>query len=382
MTMIRSSILAILMAALLAGCNPQKAEVPESPLRPVKVVTVTPTATSRPLEYSGSVHARYETAAGFRVAGKVVERSVDIGDHIQVGQILARIDATDYKLAVDSATAAVTASQRQVETADLALKRAQQLSANKWVAQAQLDQAQLAYNQAAANRDAAQAQLEQARNQVGYSELKADRAGIVTAVTTEAGQVVAAGSPVVTIAADGDKEVAIAVPETDILAFHQGQIVGVSLWADENRKLSGTVREVAGSADPASRTFAVRVALPADPRVLLGMTASVHASESTGAMGYSLPLTALTVNEENKNIVWTVSPADQTVHARNVSVGAFSPTGVQIASGLADGDLVVVAGTQFMTENLKVKMSVASQDAAAIPANAATEYAGSFNQVR
>lgn len=380
--MIRNSIFPILVAVILAGCNQQKAEVPDNPIRPVKVVEVAPVAASRELEFSGAVRARYETAAGFRIAGKIVARNVDIGDHVQVGQILARADATDYKLAVDSATAAVTANQRQVETADLALKRAQQLFAGKWVAQAQLDQAQLAYNQATANRDAASAQLEQARNQVDYTELKADRAGIVTAISAEAGQVVAAGSPVVTISADGDKEVAIAVPETDILAFHPGQLVEVGLWSDATRKLNGTVREVAGSADPASRTFAVRVSLPADERVLIGMTASVRASEPTVGMAYNIPLTALAVDDQNKDIVWTVAPGDQTVHARSVSVGAFSDTGVQIASGLGAGDLVVVAGTQFMTENLKVKLPSPSAEEAYLPAVLAADNTGSSNPTR
>ncbi|RWX68899.1 efflux RND transporter periplasmic adaptor subunit, partial [Mesorhizobium sp. M2A.F.Ca.ET.039.01.1.1] len=269
---------AVIAAVLgLAGCSQEKAEVVQEVVRPVKVVEIGEAQTTRQLDYSGSVRARTEMNLGFRIAGKVTERLVDIGQHVDEGDVLARIDPADYELSVKSAAASLDAAERQVETVDLARKRAEQLYAKNFAPKSQLDQVRLTYDQAVANRDAARSTLAQAQNQVQYADLKASKNGIVTAISADVGQVVAAGTPVMTVAVDGEKEVSIAVPEMDIAGFKPGKEVKASFWSDEGLTLDGKVREVAGSADPQSRTFAVRVSLPNDPRVLLGMTANVQA---------------------------------------------------------------------------------------------------------
>ncbi|SSC67900.1 efflux RND transporter periplasmic adaptor subunit [Ciceribacter selenitireducens] len=355
--MSQRAFLTLLLVAALAGCSAETAEAPKETVRPVKVVEVAEAATTRELSYSGAVRARSEAPAGFRVGGKVVERAVNIGDRVRAGDVLARLDATDYALSVTSARANLIAAERQVETADFARKRAEQLFKQQVAAKAQLEQAQLSYNQAVAARDSARSVLAQAENQVGYAVLAADKDGIVTATHADAGQVVAAGSPVVTVAVDGEKEVSIAVPESDVLAFTPGKVVEVGLWSDRTVALKGAVREVAGSADPASRTFAIRISLPSDQRVLLGMTATVKAVADSDQPLFSLPLSALTRDPSDRPIVWTVDPVGRTVHQRPVSVVDFSEAGVRVSDGLKAGDLVVVAGTQFMTENLKVKLA-------------------------
>lgn len=350
-------LLPLIVAAVLTGCSEEKkAEVHEEVLRPVKVVEITPADSDRALNYSGAVRARREIASGFRVAGKVTERRVDIGQHVSEGDLLARLDPTDYQLQVAAAEAALTAAERGVETAQLTLDRARQLYGNQVAAKSQLDQAELSFNQAVATRDSSKAQLDQARNQVSYTDLKADRAGIVTATSAEPGQVVSAGSPVVTVALDGEKEVLIAVPETDIRHFEPGTAVDVGIWSDSNLRLSGKVREIAGSADTTSRTFAVRVSLPQDARVLLGMTASVSVTAKGENSRFDLPLSALAKTPEGASIVWTVDRVNETVHSRPVTLADFSDSGVRVTDGLKPGDLVVAAGTQFMTENLKVKL--------------------------
>ena len=316
----------LVMTIALAACSDDKAEVSQAPaLRPVKVVEVDAASPAREMRYSGAVKARSEAATGFRVAGKIIERNVDIGDRVNPGDVLARIDATDYELQVRSAEASLASAQRQVETTEFALTRAEALYKQQVTTKAQLEQAQLSYNQATATRDSARSTLEQARNQVGYSELKADKPGIVTAINADAGQVVSAGSPVVTVAADGVT-------------------------------LKGTVREVAGSADASSRTFAVRISLPEDARVLLGMTAGVIATTPTADNHYSLPLSALARDPGQQTIVWTVERLDGTVHARPVKVAEFTDVGIKISEGIRPGDLVVAAGTQFMAEDMKVKL--------------------------
>jgi RND family efflux transporter MFP subunit len=359
---------------LLSACSDEKAETAPEIIRPVKIMTVAESRSSRALDYSGTIRARTETALGFRVSGKITDRLVDVGDHVETGETLARIDTTDYALSVRSAEANLAATDRQVETADLARERAKTLFSREVSSKSQLEQADLVYNQAVATRDAARSALEQARNQVSYGALTADRSGIVTAVSAEVGQVVSAGAPVVTVAADGDKEVLIAVPETDILAFRPGKSVDVTLWASEGRTLPGTVREIAGSADARSRTFAVRVSVPDGDGILLGMTARVAATEDTGRALVSIPLAALAKNGD-ASIVWTIAPgstgSEASVTARTVTVADYAGADVRIAQGLSPGDRVVTAGTQFMREDLKVKLPGIVTDPSRISLNTA-----------
>ncbi|PBB93883.1 efflux transporter periplasmic adaptor subunit [Mesorhizobium sp. WSM3864] len=367
-------VVGVVVAALgLAGCSQEKKAESQEVIRPVKVVEIGEAETTRQLDYSGSVRARTEMNLGFRIAGKVTERLVDIGQHVNEGDVLARVDPSDYELSVKSAEASLDAAERQVETVDLARKRAEQLYAKNFAPKSQLDQAVLSYDQAVATRDAARSTLAQAQNQVHYTDLKASKAGIVTAISADIGQVVGAGTPVMTVAVDGEKEVLIAVPEMDIAGFRPGKEVKASFWSDDALTLDGKVREVAGSADPQSRTFAVRVSLPNDPRVLLGMTANVAATVGSKAQLVSIPLTAM-AEKDGKHIVWTVDRASDTVHPRPIKVANFTADGVAVAEGLKQGDVVVAAGTQFMTDNLKVKPSgdAAQQSASAEDDVAAT----------
>ena len=362
----------LIVAALgLAACSQEKAASVAEVIRPVKVVEIGEAQTTRQLDYSGSVRARVEMNLGFRVAGKVTERLVDIGQHVNAGDVLARIDPSDYELSVKSAQANLDAAERQVEIVDIAKKRAEQLYAKTFAPKSQLDQATLTYDQAIATRDSARSALSQAQNQVQYADLKASKDGIVTAVAADVGQVVAAGTPVMTVAVDGEKEVLIAVPEMDIAGFRPGKEVKASFWSDDALTLQGKVREVAGSADAQSRTFAVRVSLPNDPRVLLGMTANVAATVGSKAQLLSIPLTAM-AEKDGKQIVWTVDRASDTVHPRPIKVASFTADGVAVADGLKQGDVVVAAGTQFMTENLKVKLSSDAQQSASAEDDVAT----------
>ncbi|TKT74758.1 efflux RND transporter periplasmic adaptor subunit [Aquamicrobium sp. LC103] len=347
-----------LIAALgiaVSACSEAKTETVKEIVRPVKVVEIANGGDSREVDYSGSVKARTEMNLGFRVAGKVTERLADIGDKVKPGDVLARIDSTDYELAVNTAKANLAAAEKQVETAGLVKQRVEQLFAKRVASQANVDEALLSHQQAIATRDAARSSLQQADNQVAYSELKADQNGIVTAVSADRGQVVAIGTPVVTVAVDDEKEIQIAVPEGDVAHFRPGKAVKVGFWTDDRLRLDGTVREVAGSADPRSRTFSVRISLPDDPRVLLGMTATVRAAVDAERTLVSVPLEAL-ADKDGKRIVWVVDRGSSTVHARDIEVADFTSNGVRVTEGLRPGDVVVAAGTQFMAENLKVKL--------------------------
>ncbi len=346
-------VLAVSLAAL-AGCSEEKqASTPD--VRPVKVVTVAAPDEGRLLQYSGAVKARREIALGFRVDGKITERLVDVGQRVKSDDLLARLDPVDYELSVRQAEAELASAQKQVDITRLALRRAEILQEKNVTSQSSLEQSQLSQDQAVAARDAAVSALEQARNKVAYASLKAGVDGIVTAVNAEAGQVVAAGSSVVTVAADGAKEVEIAVPEVDIAQFSPGKVVKITFWSTSGLTLDGKVREIAGSASSQSRTFAVRVSLPDDPQVRLGMTATVRANTDGATPAYVLPLPAL-AKQDGKPVVWVFDQTTGTVHMRPITVGGFSDDGVRVTEGIAEGDVVVAAGTQFMREDMKIRL--------------------------
>src|SRR5690606_33790581 len=278
---------AVAALTVLAACTQEQADVePEDPLRPVKTVEIGQPDQGWRMDYAGAVKARTEMALGFRVGGKITERGVDIGQHVGPGDVLARLDATDYELSVRSAQASLAAAKKQEEIAALARNRAESLFSKKIASRSDLEQALLAHEQAISSREAAEANLDQARNQAAYTALQSDLSGIVTAIGADRGQVVSAGTPVVHLAVDGAREVEIAVPEMDISHFSAGKTVKASFWSEPGLSLEGTVREIAGSASPQSRTFAVRVSLPNDPRILLGMTAMIEASEESGVPTY------------------------------------------------------------------------------------------------
>ncbi len=357
----------IMTAALATGCSEEESKA-EPVVRPVKVIEVAAVEKGRKLEYSGAVKARYEINLAFRVNGKITERPVDVGDRIRPGDVLARLDSADYELAVTRAEADLRSAAKQVGTLKLFKQRAETLYAKNAASKSELDQRTLAYDQALSTEQSAISALEQAKNQVAYTRLYADMVGIVTTVNGEPGQVVGSGTPVVTIAMDGEKEVQVAVPETEIANFATGAAVKVRFWSQQGMVLDGTVREVAGSADPRSRTFSVRVRIPDDPRVLLGMTATIETEVGGGSAGFDVPLSALAETGDGP-VVWVVDREAGTVHPRSVRLGEFSDNGVRVSEGLSPGEMVVSAGTQFMSDSLKVKVS--PEDAQQAAANAA-----------
>lgn len=340
---------------VLAGCSEEKKPETAEVLRPIKVAEIGAADEGRALVYSGSVRARKQMDLGFRVAGKITERLVDVGERVTPGTVLARLDAVDLQLAVRRAEADLASADKQVEISALARRRAENLAAKNIAPQAELEQSVLAADQALSARQSAVSALEQARNQVAYAELKSDVNGIVTGVSAEAGQVVAAGTTVISVAVDGEKEIEIAVPENDIAQFRPGKDVKATFWSYRDLTLEGKVREVSGSANTQSRTFMVRVSLPDDEQLRLGMTGMITARTDGAVAAYSVPLAAVT-EKDGKKIVWIVDKAKGTVHARPVTVAGFADDGVRIADGVKPGETVVAAGTQFMSEDMKVRV--------------------------
>ena len=342
------------LLVLLAACS-KPAPAPE-PIRAVKVVTVGASGVQASYEYAGEVRARVESRLGFRVAGKIIKRQAELGQRVKAGQILAQLDPQDYKLAADSARAAVSAAATNRDLAAADFKRFQGLKEQNFISGAELDRREAALKAAEAQVSQAQAQLANLGNQVGYANLVADVAGIVTAVDAEVGQVVAAGSPVVRIAQDGPRDVVFSVPEDKIATVAVGTALKARSWnGDAAAPQMGKVRELAASADPLTRTYQAKLALEANANLPLGATVYVlpgNASSSLAAI--KLPTSALMQSAQGATTVWLVDPAAMTVKPVTVNVATADGNEAVIASGVKPGDLVVSAGIHVLAPGQKV----------------------------
>ncbi|MEJ2123498.1 MAG: efflux RND transporter periplasmic adaptor subunit [Alphaproteobacteria bacterium] len=343
---------------ILSACQDDKS-ASDSHVRPVKAIVVHKVTGAITRTFSGAVRARVESKLGFRVPGKILERKVDIGDSVKAGQVIARLDDKDMMLNLNSAKANVAAAKSRFTVAATALNRAQFLFARGHTPKAVIDQRQLEFDAADSSLKAAQAQAQQAENTTKYATLTAPDSGIVSAVHAEAGQVVAAGTPVISLAETGAIEVALAVPEQDVTQLTIGAAVDLSLWADSSLKAKGRIREIAGQADPASRTYAVRVAIIDPPATIrLGMTASATLRLGKRPPRIIVPISAITQIDDD-NVVYVADRKSFKVEPRKVTLAGLTDNGVKIASGLRPGDIVVTAGVQFLKPGKKVKLSEA-----------------------
>jgi RND family efflux transporter MFP subunit len=347
--------LSLAVALLAAACA--KAPVTEEPARLVLTQRVMPGGVANRDVYSGEVRARYETDVGFRIAGKIVSRAVDAGARVTKGQLLARLDPEDAKLAAQGAQAMLASAESDFALAKSELERHGDLLNKKFISQSAFDVKQNAFNAAKAKVEQARTQARITGNQASYANLVADADGVVISVAAEPGQVVAAGQPVLKLAHAGEKEVVLNAPEGQLARFRPGQEVGISLWASPDKLFRGRVREVAGGADPVTRTYAVRVAAidtPADAQ--LGMTANVLFAPATDSQLVLLPLSAL-AGDSAQPAVWVVDPATSQVRSKPVTVGQFREDGVSITGGLVPGDIVVTAGVHKLRAGQPVRIA-------------------------
>lgn len=343
----------------LAGCS--RPAPPPEPLRAVKLVTVGSQAVQAQHEYAGEVRARVESRLSFRVAGKIVQRPVEAGQHVRAGQLLAELDARDYELAAQAARAQVSAAATQRDLAAADLERFSRLRAQNFISGAELDRREAALKSAQAQLAQAQAQLAAQGNQAGYTRLLADAPGVITSVDAEAGQVVAAGTPVVRIARDGARDAVFAVPEDRVAGVRVGQAVQVAAWAG-GAPLAARVREVAASADPVTRTFLVKVALEGGEPPPLGATVQVTLADEAAqgapagaARLVHLPSSALR-QDAGQTAVWVYDPASATVRSQAVQVQGLQGGDALISQGLEPGMQVVAAGVHVLAPGQKVSV--------------------------
>lgn len=346
--------LLLALAATLAGCS-RPAPV-EEPVRAVKVQAVVASGIETAPEFSAEVRARIESQLGFRVAGKILRRQAELGQHVRAGEVLAQLDPQDLRLAADAARAQQAAALTNRDLAAADLQRYRELRAQNFISGAELERRESTWKAAQAQFDQTRAQSASQGNQAAYTTLTADVAGIVTSVDAQPGQVVSAGTPVVRIAQDGARDVVFAVPEDRAMLMRPGSPVAVRGWAGGG-EIEGRVREVAGSADPVTRTYTVKVAIDAAGAPPLGATvyARPKALSRTDSPVLKLPTSALR-QEGGGSAVWVLDRSTMTVRSQPVQVATADGNQAVIAAGLNPGELVVVAGVHVLSPGQKVSI--------------------------
>ena len=350
----KTFLIATLGVLLLAGCG---RDVPPPPqdVRPVRAEQVGMHAGASGIHYAGEVRARHETALAFRVAGRVQTRAVEVGTQVKAGQVIATLDPQDYALAVRAARAQLTAAEAEAKLAQQDLQRFTELRAQNFISAAELDRRRTTAEAAQARVRQLRAETARQGNQQAYTRLTAPHAGVVTAITVETGQVVAAGQPVAQLARSGEREVRIDVPENALDALRAARTLTIRLWTAPDVRYAGRLRELSPMADAASRTYSARVSFAEpDAAVKLGMTATVEV-DGEATPGLSVAQAALfKINGQPQ--VWVVDRKTQTVAARSVQLGALIGERAAIVSGLAAGEWVVTAGVHKIAPGQRVRL--------------------------
>ncbi|CAO3424761.1 efflux RND transporter periplasmic adaptor subunit [Azospirillum doebereinerae] len=338
-------------------------------IRPVRTVTVEPVAFRLSQAVTGTIEPRADADLGFRIAGKLIERKADVGGRVKAGDLLARLDDQDQRNELRSAEANLAAAQGEQTQSRNEENRKRQLLANGNTPQTQYDAALLAMRTADAKVVAAQASLQAARDRVGYTELRADRDGVVTAVGAEPGQVVETGEMVIRLAQPEGREAVFNVAEAGLRAAPREPVIEVALAGAPDITAMGRVREISPQADPVTRTHTVRIMLENPPDALrLGATVTGRLKQDPAPV-IELPDTALG-EESGKSFVWIVDPKEQTVQRRVVAIrpregeGLAAGSTITVTEGLSRGDIVATAGTRSLSEGQRVRLGKHSETAA------------------
>lgn len=344
--------LSITASVIFTGCK--KPEEPSPAPRPALVMTISNEGASVGMTLVGEVKPRYESAQGFRVNGKIMERKVEIGATVKKGQLLARLDSADATLSVQSSAADVSAAEAQLALAKANLERQRQLIDKKFISAASLDSYEAQYKSASARLQQTKALTSANSNLSRYTSLTADRDGIVTDIRAEPGQVVTAGEVIARIIDPTQLEVQIPVPESRMSNIAVNDPATMRLWAKREKTYQAKIREIAPAADAVTRSFLVKISiLDADENVRLGMTAGVKLNkDDTSAI--LVPSAAVTQLKDQAT-VWLLDKNTNKVNPRPVSLGSYREDGALITDGLNIGDTIVIAGVEALQAGQQVR---------------------------
>ncbi|HFK8512885.1 TPA: multidrug efflux RND transporter periplasmic adaptor subunit MexJ [Pseudomonas aeruginosa] len=343
--------LSLFSSLFLAACG--NGTPPPAAARPAIVVQPQP-AGEVSQAFPGEIRARHEPELAFRIGGKVIRPLVEVGERVKKDQPLAELDPQDVRLQLEAARAQVSAAEANLQTVRAEYRRYRTLLDRNLVSHSQFENIQNSYRAGEARLKQIRAEFNVADNQAGYAVLRSPQDGVIASRRVEVGQVVAAGQTVFSLAADGEREVLIGLPEHSFERFRIGQPVSVELWSQRDRRFAGHIRELSPAADPQSRTFAARVAF--DDRATpaeLGQSARVYVAAAE-AVPLSVPLSALTA-EAGQAFVWVVEPGSSTLRRQPVRTGPYAEDRVPVLEGLKAGDWVVATGVQVLREGQQVR---------------------------
>jgi RND family efflux transporter MFP subunit len=341
----------------LAACHEEQKAAPQA-VRPVRTVTVELQEGGEKVSLTGEIQPRYQADLGFRVNGKILERPVDVGTQIKKDDLLARLDPQQYKQDLEVAKSEIAVAEAEVTRSQNQEYRQRELLKSGYTTQVQYDQALKTFKTAQAQLDAARAKQIQASENLGYTNLRADNDGVITAVGADAGQVVGAGQMVVRLARPEEREAVFNVAEGAFKNRPRDPTVTVQLVSNPQIEAAGKVRYVSPQADPETRTYTVRVSLPdAPPQMRLGANAvgSVTLDQNPGV---AIPGSAL-FQKDGKPAVWVVEK-DSSVQLKPISVQRYEGDAIVVDDGLVQGDVVVTAGVQKLLPGQKVSLMEAS----------------------
>jgi RND family efflux transporter MFP subunit len=347
----------LILLSILAAC-PKEEKAASQAIRPVRTVTVALQEGGEKVSLTGEIQPRYQADIGFRVNGKILERPVDVGTQVKKGDLLARLDPQQYRQDFEVAKAEVAAVEAEVTRSQAQEYRQRELLKNGNTTRVQYDQALKTFKTAQAQLDSAQAKQIQASENLGYADLKADNDGVITAIGADAGQVVSAGQMVVRLAQPGEREGVFNIGEGAFKTRPKDPTVTVHLVSNPEIETAGKVRYISPQADPATRTYTVRVSLPdAPPQMRLGANVVGTVTLDQGQT-VSIPGSAL-FQKDSKPAVWLVEK-DKTVQLKPITVQRYQGDSVVVGDGLAQGDVVVTAGVQKLLPGQKVALMDAS----------------------
>jgi RND family efflux transporter MFP subunit len=347
--------LAFLPLPLLAACKEEAPAPP--PVRPVLTMTVMPVTMEMFGPFASVVEARYQTQLGFQLSGRMVARDVYVGDVVRKGRRLAALDPTVTQFALNRAKADVADAKAQLVNAKGIEQRQRALAAGGNASQATLDNAVAGLATANARVDQTQAALRMAEDQMGYTELRANFDGVITAWTAEVGQYVTNGQAVVTVARPDVREAVVDIADDMMINVRPGMVFTVRLLVAPNITTKAVVREIGPLADAATRSHRVRLTLQdAMDAFRIGTTITV-AVERPVAPRLFVPSTAV-VTKGDARFVWCLTTDGRRVTRRQVTVTAMAGDKLLIGTGLAPGDRVVTVGVNSLEEGQQVAGTV------------------------
>lgn len=350
---------ALVLMLVLSACQKEE-KAAAIVIRPVRTVTVAMQEGGERVSLTGEIQPRYQADIGFRVNGKVLERPVDVGTQVKKGDLLARLDPQQHRQDFEVAKSEVAVAEAEVTRSQAQEYRQRELLKNGFTTQVAYDQAIKTFKTAQARVDAARARQVQASENLGYTDLKADNDGVITAVGADAGQVVSAGQMVVRLAQPGEREAVFNIAEGAFKNAQKDPTVEVNLVSNPEIKAAGKVRYVSPQADPTTRTYTVRISLPdAPPQMRLGANVVGSVILNQG-QSVTLPGSALFQKDGNP-AVWLVDK-DGTVQLKPITVQRYQDDSVIVGDGLKQGDVVVTAGIQKLLPGQKVRVVQASAE--------------------